>query len=342
MHTTRIIRNINVGWIRSCPQGQSRVLRWMPVLALCMAASAWGQTFTISNGPHRLPKTPVAAPSANFEVSTPDNGHYKFITIDTPDSPYAVAGGINDSRVVTGYYQDSSLNYHGFVWQKGTLQTVDYPGAVNTLLGGVNNLGLAMGGYGDGTTNHTVIYSVSTDTWSALPDIPNYSQNDGYCINDAGFAIGNAFEGSTSVAWIWDPSKRSYSFFVVPGAKQYSTSPSCINDKNQVAGYYADASGNYHGFIKEYGTTTRVNVPKAPDTYPDGMNNGGIIQGQIFNASFMAEGWVGTPGGVFTIVNYPGAKATAIVGINDRGDLCGAYGPAPAVAQKAFVAILQR
>jgi len=179
-------------------------------------------------------------------------------------------------------------------------------------------------------------------TRGALPDIPNYSQNEGYSVNDAGFATGQAFEGSAAVAWIWDPSKRSYSFFVVPGAARYSTSPSGINNKNQVAGYYADASGNYHGFIKEYGTYTRVNVPKAPDTYPDGINNGGIIQGQIFDASFMAEGWVGTPSGVFTIANYPGAAATAIVGINDLGDLCGGYGPAPAVAQKAFIAFLQQ
>jgi hypothetical protein len=235
----------------------------------------------------------MAAPPANSEESTPDNARYRFITIDTENSPYAVASGINDSRLVTGYYQDASLNFHGFVWQDGVLQTVDYPGALNTILGGVGNLGLTIGYYGDGTTNHTATYSVYTGTWSPLPDIPDYSQNDGYCVNDAGFAIGNAFEGSASVAWIWDPNKRSYSFFTVPGAAQYSTSPSCINDKNQVAGYYVDASGAYRGFIKEYGTyATRVNVPEAVDTYPDGINNGGISRDRFSTPrSSRKDGW---------------------------------------------------
>ena len=166
MQTTKISRN--VGRICSGRQAHSRVLRWVPVLALCIATSAWGQTSTIFKGPHRPPNTSMATGSANSKVSAPGNdAHYKFITIDTPDSPYAVATSINNSKVVTGYYQDSSKNYHGFVWQNGTFQTVDYPGAVNTLLGEINNLGLSIGVYGDGTTNHTAIYSVSTDAWSA-------------------------------------------------------------------------------------------------------------------------------------------------------------------------------
>jgi hypothetical protein len=244
--------------------------------------------------------------------------------------------------VVTGYYEDSSFNYHGFLWQNGALQTVDYPGAVDTSLGGLNNHGVAMGSYGDGATTHTVTYSVSTGAWTALPDIPNYSQNDGYCINDFGVAVGVAFEGSTSVAWIWDPATLSYTFFTVPGAAQYSTSPSCINDKNQIAGYYVDASGAYQGFIYEYDTYTIVTVPGAADTYPDGINNRGDIEGQIFDAAGAAEGFVATSGGRFTIVNYPGAGATAIVGINDRGDICGGYGGADfAEPVMPFVAIMQ-
>lgn len=272
---------------------------------------------------------------------TPDSAHYKFITIPTPNSNYAVASGVNNGGVVTGYYVDSSGNYHGFVWQGGAFQTVDYPGAVNTILGGLNDRGAAIGYWGDGTTNHTVIYSISSGNWTPLPDIPNYSQNDGYCINDSGNAIGNAFAGSTSAAWMWDSGTSSYSFFSVPEAAQYSTFPSCINDKNQVAGYYADTSGVYHGFLKEYGTFATINMPGALDTFPDGINNLGVLQGQIIDASGAAEGFLGTPGGQFATVNYPGSGATAIVGINDRGDLCGAYGTAGFATAAAFLAIFQ-
>jgi len=275
-------------------------------------------------------------------VETPASGSYKFITIPAPNSPYAVASGINNAGVVTGYYLDSSSNYHGFVWENGAFQTIDYPGAVDTSLGQANNHGVAIGSYGDGTTSHTVTYSVSTGAWTTLPDIPNYSQNDGYSINDEGVAVGNAFEGSTSVAWIWDPVTLSYSFFTVPGAAQYSTSPSGINNKNEVAGYYADSDGVYHGFLKQYGTYTTIDVPGAADTFLDGINNRGVIEGQIYNASFVAEGFVEASGGRFETVNYPSSGATAIVGISDRGDLSGSYGGAGFTEPvMAFIAVMQ-
>jgi hypothetical protein len=68
-------------------------------------------------------------------------------------------------------------------------------------------------------------------------------------------AIGNAFSSSptAAVAWAWDPVSRAYSYLEVPGAAEYTTSPSGLNDLNQVAGYYADADGNYHGFIEQRG-----------------------------------------------------------------------------------------
>ena len=311
----------------------------LPMLALLVSTPAWCQTAPGFGGPHRLPVLSAAA-LAKPAADTPASVHYKFLTIGPEDSPYVVADGIDNTGLVTGYYEDSSLVFHGFVWRNGTFQTVDYPGAAYTYLFGVNNRGVAIGYYGDGTTNHTVTYAIGTGMWTALPDIPNYSQNDGYCINDMGVAVGNAFGTSSAAAWLWDPVTLSYSFMAVPGAEEYSTSPSCLNDKNQVAGYYVDASGSYQGFVEHGGAYTTVVVPGAADTYPDGINNSGTIQGQIFDAAGVAEGFVAASGGLYTIVNYPGSVSTAIVGINDRGDLCGAYGAADGT-EKAFIAILQ-
>jgi len=85
-----------------------------------------------------------------------------------------------------------------------------------------------------------------------------------------------------------------------------------------------------------------VTVRGGVDTYPDGINNRGTIQGQIFNAAFVAEGFVETSGGMSTIVNYPGAGATTIVGINNRGDLSGCFGgPGFSGTVAPFIAILQ-
>lgn len=62
----------------------------------------------------------------------PGQSHYKFITIGPKDSPYAVADGINNAGLVTGYYHDLSSVFHGFVWQKSVSKRVDYPGAAYT------------------------------------------------------------------------------------------------------------------------------------------------------------------------------------------------------------------
>jgi len=219
---------------------------------------------------------------------------------------------------------------------------VDYPGAAYTLLYGVSNNGEAIGYYNDGTNDHVITYSIGRGAWGSLPDIPGYSLNQGYCINDRGVAIGNAYQGAASVAWSWDPGTGSYSFFVEPDAAADSTFPSCINDKNEIAGYYIDSNGVFNGFLlSAHGAYTTIDFPGAADTFPDGVNNRGIIQGQIASASSALEGFVAADG-TFEIVNFPGAQATAIVGINDSGDLCGSAGGVNFANSTAFVALAHR
>lgn len=319
------------------------IYRGFPILlALFIATIVWGQTapdFREAHRPHPSlsMRAAVATPAMNAQASA----NYKFITIDVNGSTNAVADGITNDGLVSGYYEDSSSIFHGFVWQEGAVTRVDYPGAAYTKLYSLNNRGVVIGLYGNssGTTEHTITYSAQSHKWTALPDIAGYPFNEGYGINDHGVAVGNAFTSSgSSVAWIWDPTTVSYSFFAVPGAAEYTTSPSGLNDKGQIAGYFADASGAYHGFLKEYGTYTIIDVPEAPYTFLDGLNNSGIIQGQIYDAGGAAEGFVATRGGVFTIVNYPDVANTALVGINDRGDVCGSYWEAFGV-NTAFVAL---
>jgi hypothetical protein len=294
-------------------------------LAVSFATIVWSQT---APGPRPHPRPlnlSVTASSLTLSAETASSDHYKFTQIEIKGATSANANGITNDGLVTGYYLDANSIYHGFVWRDGRVERVDYPGASGTLLFGVNNRGLAIGYYVEGNVNHAATYSIWSRTWTALPDIANYPLNQGYGINDLGVVVGNAFSSTASVAWIYDPSTLSYSDFTVPGAAAYTTSPSDLNDKGQIAGYFADASGVYHGFIKEYGTYTTIDAPGAAYTFLDGINNSGVIQGQIYNAAFVAEGFTATSGGLFDIVNYPGPMMTAIVGINDHGDLCGAY-----------------
>jgi probable HAF family extracellular repeat protein len=316
-------------------------------LAMLVATPGWSQTAPVIEGPHRLPHASPNARRAEPEVDAvraekPAALHYKFITIGPESSPYAVAGGINNDGLVVGYYEDTNSVFHGFVWEDGEFKTVDYPGAAFTILGGVNNHGVVFGYYNDGTADHVVTYDARNGAWGKLPDIPGYPLNQGYGINDAGFAVGVAFSSTGAVAWQWDPVRRAYSYLSVPGAAEYSTSPSGLNNLNQVAGYYADSDGNYHGFIELNGNYTIYNAPGATETYPDGINDWGVLQGQWDDANYNELGFLATTTGYFQSVDYPGSVATAIVGINDKLAICGGYSPSPDFTPTmAFVAVLE-
>jgi probable HAF family extracellular repeat protein len=311
----------------------------LPVLALCVATAGLSQPPRILRGPG-VPPNMLGGFQQTKPAAIPAFAQYRFLTIDIPNSTGAVANGINNAGMVTGWYTDASYTAHGFTWQNGTLQTVDYSGALGTYLNGVNNQGVAAGYYLDVNYDaHAVTYSVPSGAWSVLPDIPNYSANEGYGINDAGVAVGYALAPFGYLAWIWYPTITAYSFFTVPGANPAGTNPTAINDQGKVVGEFFDvASRAGYAFLKEGDTYTTIEVTGALATYALGINNSGTIAGWFFSADYYELGFVRTIGGVFTFVNFPGsAGETALGGINDEGDICG-YWYNSAFVQQAFVA----
>ena len=84
------------------------------------------------------------------------------------------------------------------------------------------------------------------------------------------FAVGNAYQGNRSVAWMRNSATRSYSALIAPAAAQDSTYTSAINDKGQVVGYFADTGGAYHGFLEQGGTYTTIDMPAEPAPFPMG------------------------------------------------------------------------
>ena len=322
----------------------------LPTLALCFVTAAWGQSTLGPNGRHLPLSMPGGVPSAKPPADTPASAQYTLITIGVAGSNTAGAWGINNAGLVSGNYEDASAVYHGFVWQNGALQTVDYPGALYTYLFKANNQGVAIGLYDDATnTEHAVLNSVGGGTWTVLPDVPGYPNNEGYGINDGGVAVGNAYSAdySASVAWIWHPHSSAYSFFTVPGSAQYSTNPLGINGKGQIVGAFCTASpcyndsGVYFGFLKQGSDYTTIDAPGASGARACGIDNSGTIVGEWWDAAGASQGFVLTSSGLFTSVDYPGPELTTVLGINDRGDISGNYVKNPSGALKAFIGIRQ-
>src|SRR5438132_4986191 len=107
-----------------------------------------------------------------------------------------------------------------------------------------------------------------------------------------------------------------------PGSGAYG-----INRFDATVGTWADTSFNAHGFYRSpQGKIVRFSIPKAVNTYPQGINDRGTIVGYFQNVSDngSANGFKIGDGEV-SHITYPGATYTEPHGINKKGDIVGWY-----------------
>jgi uncharacterized membrane protein len=110
-----------------------------------------------------------------------------------------------------------------------------------------------------------------------------------------------------------------------PGASGAVTIASGINDHRQIVGWYLDACGKTHGFLRDKkGVFTNIDHPDSPlGTAALDINNRGQIVG-VYSDGETAHGFL-LDKGVFTRIDPPGASFTEAVGINGRGQIVGFY-----------------
>jgi hypothetical protein len=106
-----------------------------------------------------------------------------------------------------------------------------------------------------------------------------------------------------------------------------NTTAAAINNAGQIAGFYTDGAGNFHGFIDIGGTFTTLDAAGAMDTSLLGLNNlgeavgfdvdaAGLMHGVVCNTSTLACMEVDDPNGIGT---------TTFNGVNDEGQIVGFY-----------------
>jgi len=160
-----------------------------------------------------------------FLANSAGNG---LITINPPSGPNIVnAQGVNDNGLVVGFYVGTDGQDHGFITrvssaQNGSLSgtgvadpaipnVAGEPGAtfVFSQILGVNDSGIAVGYYGDSTTSQHGFF---------------YNRNTG------------------AYLFLDDPSEQFSNGVEV-------TQITGINNSGEIAGFYSDASGVFHGFV---------------------------------------------------------------------------------------------
>jgi hypothetical protein len=186
--------------------------------------------------------------------------------------------GGNGSGVNAGSYQASVYpdGMHGFLLQGSQFAAVNYPKAANTWLFDVNQLGAAVGSFSASQTLTKGFLLVNGKyTTIAYPNAPiTYAQ----AINDNGVIVGSYIVGSVSTGFIWEDGK--FTLVSYPKAK-YGTSLVGVNNSGVVAGNQFAGDFGY-GFIYENGVFKNVVYPGAKFATVGGINNNGLVSGQIF------------------------------------------------------------
>jgi hypothetical protein len=352
----------------------------LPMLALCSAVVAWSQAPGNLPGPQfpqNIPPEAMKAPSApaptsilnarqrlrraqastnDLATATPlEAAQYSFVNFTIPAAVFVQPNAINNAGLVAGFYLDADSNFHGFVWQKGTVTTIDYPGAASTIFGGINNRGVLSGVYQDASYNtYAVTYSLANSAWTVLPAIPGgwqvlspYNYDNSVGINDDGVAVGCSVKLG-DLSWIWHPDSQSYSYFTAPSAAEAATCAQVINNRGNVAGFlsiaYSDSTFAFLREAREQYATIGLPPSLSAGLYPPfGINDSDTTVGSFFpiNSANSVSGFIRTRGGLFTIVNQPGYDQTYVTAINDFGVLVGDSYSTATGQSPAFIAFPQ-
>jgi CHRD domain len=227
---------------------------------------------------------------------------YGFTTLDNNNDPtFNQLLGINDHGVIAGYLGSGAAGHpnQGYLlppqYGQANYVSENYPGSVQTQVTGLNNHGVTVGFFSD--------------------------QNNQNLMND------------------------NFGFYDVAGHFHQANFPTHnnatppidqllgINDLGVAVGFYTNGQGVNRGY--EYNINTRrfsrVMIPGVPNLSKTvsltatAISNADSVAGFYSVSGGTTDGFLETAGGHFTKLAFPGASMTQPFGVNDLGEVVGAY-----------------
>jgi uncharacterized membrane protein len=272
---------------------------------------------------------PAVLATATALVALGVGGNNKTYTFQPIDDPSAGPGGtsvfgINSAGVMSGNYGDTANEVVGFYLSAGQFTTVTVPGSSFTELAHINGRGTAVGDYIN-AAGEDLGFTYSADgTITYLPDAAPGAFTIPIGINDPGKVAGYYTTDNYTTAHGFIYAGGSFSYFDAPGSSY--TVPWAITNSGTVGGWFIDAAGHAHGFLRDRkGAFTQIDVPAGTRfTTVYGLNDNGDIVGSYGDATTGRHGYL-LRKGVFLTLDYPGATNTDAFGINDPGAIVGTY-----------------
>jgi probable HAF family extracellular repeat protein len=302
-----------------------------------LSANTW--TFTARNllpGAHNLlaKATDTAGNSATFSLQqvtvtgTQPTGQYTFGDFSfTGDGVTDIRPkGINDSGEVVGYYIDArpddigadgqTYYEHGFLstMSNSVRQyfTIDDPDpAADASTGEIESpdraRAFAVNNKGD------IVGWFSQDQLGVADD------GHVYVLPDAGYILSANWPGT-------------YGTLGFTAFGDYGTHALGINSGDQIVGYYVDAVGVEHGFLRNFtgygvrGGYISLDPTGSINTMAEGINDDGQIVGLYETADLADHGFIyNIATNAFTPIDVNGATSTEALGVNNSGAVVGVY-----------------
>ncbi len=186
--------------------------------------------------------------------------------------------GRNGVGADSGFYQDAAYpqHVHGFTLENNKLTTINYPKALNTWLFETNQLGDSVGSY---SVSPALIkgFKLVNGKYTTIAH-PDAQSTYAMGINDNGKVVGTFANSPVSNGFIWD--NGTFTTLNFPNAK-WGTVLTGINNAGTIVGNHLTADNDY-GFIYENGAFKNVVYSGAKFTMVGGINNNGVISGQIY------------------------------------------------------------
>ena len=273
--------------------------------------------------------------------------NYSFHAFDPPGSLDTVAGAVNNHGQIVGRFQDAAGVIHGYLRQpEGSFATIDPPGSILTVANDVNDAGIIVGIWqASGGAFHAFTRSSAGSYTTA--DFPGAVDSEFTGINSQGITVGDYDLGDVTTSNAFTDTRGMFTSFEDPAATSMQTAAISINAGNFISGFFDDAVGNEHSFIRSPNAQFQnFDFPVADFTDAYQMNDLGQVVGQYAtnfpNHGFILSGAMGLTGPPspcqFLSFDYPDSQNSGTRGINNFGQVVGFYRVRGNPARHGFLA----
>ncbi len=243
-----------------------------------------------------------------------------YTQLSFPGASETAPVGVTKSGDVSGFYTDSSGNFHGFLFSGGTYTAINYPGAQWTMPAGMNDLGQIVGT----TFNPTLafVYDPSTQSFTeiAYPGVQFTYPNS---INDQG-VIGGSFANSDEPGMGFELDGSTYTEINPPGSLLSSVIR--VTESGELIGeYWTSLPGTEDYFTFNEGVYKQISVPGIHNFAILGANpSGTALVGQQQISARLTVGFL-YQNGTLTKIQYPGSHRVAATSMSSTGEVVGNF-----------------